>query len=129
MHPFALKTQCTHWKNNRFLETRGLKKLSDEVKQKIYNEDLKNAIITADRRNGRDAVRMRKLFYMQRYSNNEDDKSEESISKPGIHFIQTTRRVLTCTNKALQQKLNGKLELDVSIGSVVALKPFYMTYN
>ena len=53
IQPFILQTQCAHWKNNTFLETRGCKKLSNEIKQKVYNEWLENSIITIDRRNGR----------------------------------------------------------------------------
>ena len=48
-------------------------------------------------RNGKGTVRMRKLLYMQRYSDNEDNKLEESTGKPGIHFVQNIKRVRTYT--------------------------------
>ena len=65
---------------------------------------------------------------MQQYSNIEDESLKDFTSKHGILFVQTTRRVITCTVKALQQKLNEKFQLDVSTGTIVSLKPFYMTY-
>ena len=81
-----------------------------------------HSIITADRINGRYTVKMQKLLYMQQYSNIEDGSLKDFTGKHGILFVQTTRRVITCTVKALQQKLNEKFQLDLSIGTIIALK-------
>ena len=73
-------------------------------------------------------MRMEKLLYMQQYSNIEDKSLKDFTGKRGIFFVQTTRRVITWTVKALHQKLNEKFKLGVSIGTIIALKRFYMTY-
>ena len=61
MQSFGLQCQYLNWKNNNFTEIRGRKKLRN-VQQKIYDEWLGNSIANADCRNGRDTIRMRKLF-------------------------------------------------------------------
>ena len=58
-----------------------------------------------------------------------NESLKDFTSKHGILFVQITRRVITCTVKALQQKLNEKLQLDVSVETIIAVKPFYMTYE
>jgi len=120
IRPFTFQIQCDRWRKNSFSETRGRNQLTSTVKQQMFDEWLENSIVTADRRNGRDTVRMRKLLYLQRYENIVDDKLEEHTSKRKINFVQTTRRVITCTVRGLQQKLKEKFRIEV-------LKPFYLT--
>ena len=65
---------------------------------------------------------------MQQYSNIEDERLKDFTSKREILYVQTAGRVITCTVKAPQQTLNEKFQLDISIGTIIALKPFHMTY-
>ena len=53
---------------------------------------------------------MRKLFYMHRYSGILESQMEEVKNKCGANFVQETRRVITCTFRALQHKLKEKFQ-------------------
>ena len=53
---------------------------------------------------------MRKLFCMQRYSGILESQMEEVKNKCGANFVQETRRVITCTFRALQHKLKEKFQ-------------------
>ena len=51
---------------------------------------------------------MRKPFYMQKYSGFLESQIEEVQNKHGANFVQATRRVITCSGRALQHSLKEK---------------------
>ena len=88
---FNLEQGYDLWKRNLFNETCGRKGLCLENRQLIYDEWLNNLIVTADQRNGRDTVRIRKLLHMQRFVGIIDNSLTEIISNHGINFVESTR--------------------------------------
>ena len=53
---------------------------------------------------------------------------EETKSKRGTTIYSSPRRVATCTIWKLQTKLLEKHDITISMGKILSLKPFYVTY-
>ena len=51
---------------------------------------------------------------------------EEAVSKRGIEIAKTTKQVATKTVKQIQQEIRNKKDVDISLGSIVKYKPFYV---
>ena len=66
--PGQLVTRLSTWAEKNFKDTRGNKTLSKEIQQLIYQCWKENSIVTADRRNGRDTVRIREAEYYKSFS-------------------------------------------------------------
>ena len=54
------------WRENKFKETRGRQE-QIEIKQKVYDTWLKNAINSTDGRNGRNMVKLSKRKFLEQY--------------------------------------------------------------
>ena len=59
--------QHNFWKEKEYIETRGRKGLSDELRQEIYDEWKINSIFSPVHRDGRDTVKMRTLHHLKEY--------------------------------------------------------------
>ena len=100
-----------------------------DVRQIIYDEWLENSIYTADRQNGRDTVRIRKIQYLEQYNGikNTPELSESKNKRESTYYVET-RRILTCTVRNLQKKIKTKYDIDASLGIILKMKPFFLTY-
>ena len=127
-----LKRAVVAWTASNFEENRHRPTLPTEVRQKIFDEWLSNSITSTDARNGRCEVRISKTAFKQKYENIIVDESsgiiiEEKRNKRGTLQYSSNRRICTSTVRTIQQKLSEK-NIDVSIGSVLNLRPFFITY-
>ena len=118
------------WKERDFHDSRGRCKLKPEVVQQVFDLWVENSVTTTVGSNGRNIVRIGKKRVLEAYGNileNENVNYTLLQNKRGKTMITTNRRVATCTVRELQSKLKN-LDLDLSLGTVVALKPFFITY-
>ena len=107
----------------------GRKKLSDEIRQSLYDIWIEHSVNSIDGRNGRNTVKTTKLQYLRLYSdlNNENIKIEERANKRGSIQSIENRMILTATIKELQDKLLRN-DINVSISTILSLKPSFITY-
>ena len=116
------------WKNKKVVESRGRKSISVEIKQVIYNEWKNNAIYSVDRGNNRDKVKISKHTFLRKYGDiAKEDHIDEEKSKKDMLFYACPRMIVTCTICELQRKLMDA-GINVSYGTVISMKPFYITY-
>ena len=54
---------------------------------------------------------------------------EEETDKREVKLITATRNIMTCTIRKLQVKLFEKYNMNVSIGTIFNLKPFFIFSN
>ena len=120
-----------HWLSvtTESLETRGRKGLSQEERQSIFDAWHEYSIVTVDRRNGRDQVTMSKYQYHKKYdllNLPSYIKLEFATSKRKQEIVRSTRRIATKTFREMQEILKSKFEIDVSLGTIINLRPFYV---
>ena len=103
--------------------------MSDEIRQSVYDIWIEHSVNSTDARNGSNTVKITKLQYLRLYSGlqNENIKIEERANKRGSIQYIANRMILTATIRELQDKLL-KNDISVSIGSILSLKPFFITY-
>ena len=108
-------------KFNGYKETRGRDGISFEEKTTIYNTWIENCTASTDGRNGRNMVQISKRKYLEKYSelSHESIKIDEKRNKRGKLYLSSNRMV--------QAKVSEK-GLDVSLGKVLSLRPFFVTY-
>ena len=119
----------SHWKRMEFVETRGRKVISLEIQQLVCNVWFVNSIPSVDCRNGRESVSIRKSQYFLRH--HKDVQHEQPIvekKKRSTIMLNSTRRVVTCTNEKIVELLVKKHGVSLSIGTVWNYTPFYITY-
>ena len=110
-------------------ETRGRHGFSLEDKQAVYNAWPDNCIVSTDDRNRRNMIRISKRKYIEKFVNlsNESITIDESKDKRGCSHYSANRMVLTCTVRMIKEQLIKK-GFSISLGTVLSLKPFFVTY-
>ena len=90
---------------------------------------LKNAINSADGRNGRNMVRLSKRKFLQQYgaSKHSDIVIEEIKNKRGQTYYSANRMIATCTIRSIIEQLSNE-GISVSYGAVISLRPFFVTH-
>ena len=89
---------------------------------------IENSIPSLDFQNGRDSVKMRYDKYERRYANLNNDKHPlQQKVKRGVKVYVASRRVATCTIRKLRSKIMSEKGVNISIGLLSYLKPFYIT--
>ena len=124
----------THWlrdgiikyKNNEFKETRGREKC--KVRQAVYDAWFENSIPSTDGRNWQKRATISKRRYLQ-YSDltNQEVVIKESVNKWGQRVFSVPRMIAALTVCGIQEKLKSKRAI-VSVGTLMALKPFFINY-
>ena len=116
------------WRENKFTETRGRQEQL-EVKQKVYDMWLKNAINSTDGRNGRNMVRLSKRKFLQQYGaiKHSDIVIEEIKNKRGQTYYSANRMIATCTIRSIIEQLSNE-GISVSYSTVISLRPFFVTH-
>ena len=115
-----------NWRDRNFKETGGTaNSIDDELKQEIFE----NSINSTDRCNGRNLISISKSKYNELFHNieNKTVSVDVVVNKRGRTLYQANRMVLTCTVRDIQKMLFDKGH-SVSLGKVVSLKPFFITY-
>ena len=100
-----------------------------ETVKKVYDLWVDNSITSTVGNNGRNMVNITRGL-LEVYGceiNHEDIKSETRISKRNQTLLSVNRRVATCTVRAIKNKLESE-NCKVSVGTVLNLKPFFITY-
>ena len=100
------------------------------LKDKQYIHDLwiENSIPSVNFRNGRDSVKMSYDKYEHRYANLNNDKHPvQQKVKRGVKVYVASRRVTICTIRKLRSKIMSEKGINISIGLLSYLKPFYIT--
>ena len=118
-----------HWEAIQYKEGRGREGFSFESKQTIYNTWIENCITSTDGWNGRNVVQISKRKYLENYGelSYESIRLEEHRNKCGKLYCSSNCLVLTCTMRTIQKKLLEK-GLAISLGKVLSLRPFFITY-
>ena len=95
----------------------------------VYDTWLENSIVSTDGRNGRNKINISKRQYLQRYGEIRSDLIEltEKKNQRCKMMVCGPRRIATCTLKTLKEKLLEK-NIGVSIGTVLSLRPFFITF-
>ena len=65
---------------------------------------------------------------MKRFKDLVNEVIEEETDKRGVKLITATRKVMTCTIRKLQVKLFEKYNMNVFIGTIFNLKPFFISF-
>ena len=117
-----------HWETIQYKGSKG-RGVSFESKQTIYNTWIKNCITSIDERNGRNAAQIIKRKYLEKYCeiSHESIRFAEHRNKRGKLYFSSNRLVLTCTVRTIQKKLL-EMGLAISLGKVVPIHPFFITY-
>ena len=111
------------------LESRGRKKLSPVKQQAIFDNWHIYSMVTVDRRDGRYRVVMCKDQFRQKFGGlvtPDDILIEEFVSKRKQDMVSSTRRIATKTFREMEDILKIKCNMDVSLGSISNLKPYYV---
>ena len=128
IRPTRFIESTKQWKSSNYKEKRGREGLSLESNQLIYDTWLENCITSTDGRNGRNMIQLSKRKYIEKYGQLENSvQIEEVKNKRGQIYFSANRMVLTCTVRNIQTKVKEK-GLTVSLGKVMSLKPFFITY-
>ena len=96
---------------------------------KKLNLDKKYKEFHTDGRNAKNTVKITKLQYLRLYSGFTDEniKIEKRANRTGSIQYIANRMILTATIRELQDKL-CKNDINVSIGRILSLKPFFIKY-
>ena len=115
-----------HWEAIQYKESRGREGISFES---IYNTWIENCITSTDGQSGRNVVQISKRKYLEKYGelSHESIRLEEHQNKLGKLYYSSDCLVLTCTMRTIQKKLLEK-GLAISLGKVLSLQPFFITY-
>ena len=116
-----------NWKDRNFTETRGKNELPLEVRQAIYDTWVENSISSTDCHNGQNVINISKHKYFSLYHDIENKKIVVEKKKIGQVQFQANRMILTCTIRNIHNKLTES-GVRVSLGKVMSLKPFFITY-
>ena len=113
---------------NEYKEKGGSSGLSLEGKQYIHGLWIEDSVPSVDFRNGRNSVKMRCDKYKRRYANLNNDKHpvQQKVTR-GVRGYVASRRVATCTIRKLRSKRMLEKGINISIGLLSYLKPFYIT--
>ena len=113
------------------MDSRGRHRLSVEIQQAVYNTWVENSIHSTDGRNGRNMVNISKRKYLSKYGNieNKGVVVDEKSNKKGHTYFSANRVVVTCTVRAIWDKLiEGGVH--VSLGKILSLLTlFYFICN
>ena len=124
-----LKRGLGRWIDCGMREGRDRWSIDLEVRQQIYNLWLEHSQPSTDNRNDRCKVKISKLDYLKKYTGIENNAIliEEVTNKRGRVSYVANRMIFTSTVRSLHHKLAEK-EVNVSIGSILNCKPFFITY-
>ena len=113
------------YRRNDFLETRGRKQTNWQA---VYDMWFECSITSTDGRNGRNVVNIKKkhLHLPFAHLTSDDVIIEEKMNKRSITF-SASRMIATLTVWGLQKKLM-ETGVNVSLGTIVYLKPFFINY-
>ena len=101
--------------------------MSRELKQIIFDTWNEYSIVTVDRRNGRDHVKITKSVFLSRVGElTFPDINVEYFNKRNNEMVRITRHISTKTVREMRELIFSKLGFYVSIGSFLASKPFYI---
>ena len=110
------------------VERRGRRGKTLETCQAIFNIWHEFSIVTVDRRNSRDQMKIREIEYLKRYKDlvpPEGIEIEYFMNKRGQRMVRSTRRISTKTGHQIRAKLL-QVGYHVSYGTVLNYKPFYV---
>ena len=126
--PADFKCRLEKWKVNYYQYRRGHQNsISVEDQKKIYKKWHEHSVLSVDRRNGREAVNIRKIRFLQRYGGNLIDEIALDKKKiRGITYFTASRRMATCTVRKMQKKLADEGQI-YSYGTILNMKPFFIT--
>ena len=118
-----------NWKLNKYKERRGRDGIPFEVQKIIYDTWIENCTTSTDGRNGRNMVQISKRKYIEKYGSlsHESIKIDEHKNKRGQLCLASYRMVVTCPVRSIQGKVAEK-SYTVSLGKVLSLQPFFVTY-
>ena len=104
--------------------------LAPEVRQAIYDTWIDHSIASTDNRNNHASVQTSKKEYIQRHYGieNKTFQLEESKKKHGRVKNSANQMIVTETVCSIHKSLLDK-GFNVSLGSVLNLKPFFVTYG
>lgn len=110
-------------------ETRGRPKLPLETRQRIYDTWLENSQPSTDNRNNRCQVKLSAEEFEERFSGltHKDVEIHHVVNKRGRNLVAVNRMIATTTARGIVKKLADK-GISVSLGSVINMKPFFITY-
>ena len=119
---------CIHvvnWRERNFREATGSQSKSIESKQKCYKMSVINSINSTDARNGGNLISISKSKYNTLYRNieNKSVQINSTVHKRGKTALRPNRNTFWTTHQ--QFKDSG---LTSSIGTIMNLKPFFITY-
>ena len=110
-------------------EQRGRKKkLSTEHRQLVYDTWHEFSIVTVDRRNNRDVVKINRSEFLkyEQLKTPSENIIEYYTSKRNQQKVKSTRYIATKTVREIQHTLETKHDLHFSLGIICSLKPFYI---
>ena len=110
-------------------EGRGRWSIDLDTKQQIYNLWIEHSQASPDNRNDQCKVKISTMDYINKYTGIENKNiiTEEIINKRGQASYVANHIIFTSTVRSLHHKLAEK-GINVSIGSVLNSKPFFITY-
>ena len=77
---------------------------------------------------GEICTKIRKSEYLKRFKDLVNEVIKEETNNRGIKSFTAIRKVMTCTIRKIQVKLFEKYSMNVSIGKIFNLKPFFMSF-
>ena len=97
-------------------------------RQGIFDLWLQFSVISVDRRDGRDTVRMRKDAYLNRYPGIETTLVTFVTNKRNMLMAQAARYMTTETVRKMVNHVTQKFGRTVSYGTVSSLRPFFVCF-
>ena len=124
------KQSIDTWLDGGMMFKRGKCVLAPEVRQAIYDTWIDHSVASTDNRNNCASVQISKKEYIQRYNRieNKTVQLEESKNKHGQVNISANCMIVIETVRSIHKSLWDK-GFNVCLGSVLNLKPFFITYT
>ena len=124
--PWRVRASLRYHINNNFSSEKRTKVTLD-IKQRVYNKWLSSdcSIVTADRRNKRDRVLISENRFLEKYPGIQDVNLEKT-TKRGTPSYSAVRKITTKTVRQFQKELADTDGIDLSLGIIQNLKPFYL---
>ena len=115
-------------RENKFRETRGRQEQL-EIRQKVNDTWLKNAINSTNSRNGRSMVRLSKRNFLQQYGaiKHTDIVIEEMQNKKGQTYYSANQMIATSTIRSIIEQLSNE-GITMSYCTIISMWPFFVTY-
>ena len=126
MRKYIFMERLDTWLTPQIAKRRGRPCTDSATRQEIFDVWIDNSIVSVDRRNGRDIVKMLKKDYDKRYEGISCDLVSTEKNKRNSDVVKAPRRIATVTVRMLKEIMDIKYGKKISYGIIINLRPSFV---